>query len=102
MNLLREPQPPDRGPGRIIMLNGASSSGKSTLATLLRRASPRRTSSPGAPPRRTSSPGAPPRRTSPPGASRHRRIWACHRPSCISADLVDRSRKVRRGISPAF
>jgi chloramphenicol 3-O phosphotransferase len=27
-----EPHPPDRGPGRIIFLNGASSTGKSTLA----------------------------------------------------------------------
>ncbi|GAA4190593.1 hypothetical protein GCM10022252_29110 [Streptosporangium oxazolinicum] len=30
-----EPMPPDRGLGRIIFLNGASSSGKSTLAKLL-------------------------------------------------------------------
>jgi chloramphenicol 3-O phosphotransferase len=32
-----EPVPPPRGPGRIILLNGASSSGKSTLAKALRR-----------------------------------------------------------------
>jgi chloramphenicol 3-O phosphotransferase len=32
-----EPVPPPRGPGRIILLNGASSSGKSTLAEALRR-----------------------------------------------------------------
>jgi chloramphenicol 3-O phosphotransferase len=31
-----EPVPTPRGPGRIIMLNGASSSGKSTLAAALR------------------------------------------------------------------
>lgn len=31
-----EPQPPPRGPGRIILLNGASSAGKSTLARALR------------------------------------------------------------------
>src|SRR5690348_6291339 len=31
-----EPVPPSRGPGRIILLNGASSSGKSTIATTLR------------------------------------------------------------------
>ncbi|MFI7452433.1 chloramphenicol phosphotransferase CPT family protein [Nonomuraea sp. NPDC049714] len=37
MSLPIEPQPPDRGPGRIIMLNGASSSGKSTLARSLQR-----------------------------------------------------------------
>jgi len=30
-----EPVPPTRGPGRIIVLNGASSSGKSTLAKAL-------------------------------------------------------------------
>ncbi|MGI5485603.1 chloramphenicol phosphotransferase CPT family protein [Microtetraspora malaysiensis] len=32
-----EPTPPNRGRGRIIMLNGASSSGKSTLAKALQR-----------------------------------------------------------------
>ncbi|WP_345558535.1 chloramphenicol phosphotransferase CPT family protein [Nonomuraea rosea] len=32
-----EPTPPDRGPGRVIILNGASSSGKSTLAKELQR-----------------------------------------------------------------
>ncbi|MFI9594434.1 chloramphenicol phosphotransferase CPT family protein [Nonomuraea sp. NPDC052265] len=32
-----EPTPPNRGPGRIIILNGASSSGKSTLAKALQR-----------------------------------------------------------------
>jgi chloramphenicol 3-O phosphotransferase len=31
-----EPVPPPRGPGRIILLNGASSSGKSTIAKALR------------------------------------------------------------------
>jgi chloramphenicol 3-O phosphotransferase len=36
----REPRPPDRGPGRVIFLNGASSSGKSTLAAALQRALP--------------------------------------------------------------
>jgi chloramphenicol 3-O phosphotransferase len=33
-----EPRPPCRGPGRLILLNGASSSGKSTLARALQRA----------------------------------------------------------------
>ena len=33
-----EPVPPPRGPGRIIFLNGASSSGKSTLAKALQEA----------------------------------------------------------------
>src|SRR5262245_45217879 len=33
-----EPTPPSRGPGRVIILNGASSSGKSTLAKALQRA----------------------------------------------------------------
>lgn len=33
-----EPVPSPRGPGRIILLNGASSSGKSTLATALQAA----------------------------------------------------------------
>jgi chloramphenicol 3-O phosphotransferase len=33
-----EPVPPPRGPGRIILLNGASSSGKSTMAKALRDA----------------------------------------------------------------
>jgi chloramphenicol 3-O phosphotransferase len=32
-----EPRPADRGPGRIILLNGASSSGKSTLAKVMQR-----------------------------------------------------------------
>ncbi|WP_431931660.1 chloramphenicol phosphotransferase CPT family protein [Nonomuraea jabiensis] len=32
-----EPTPPSRGPGRVILLNGASSSGKSTLAKALQR-----------------------------------------------------------------
>ncbi|MFI7702411.1 chloramphenicol phosphotransferase CPT family protein [Nonomuraea sp. NPDC049480] len=32
-----EPIPPDRGPGRVIILNGASSSGKSTLAKALQQ-----------------------------------------------------------------
>ncbi|MFI7222751.1 chloramphenicol phosphotransferase CPT family protein [Nonomuraea angiospora] len=32
-----EPTPPARGPGRVIILNGASSSGKSTLAKALQR-----------------------------------------------------------------
>jgi chloramphenicol 3-O phosphotransferase len=35
-----EPHPPDHGPGRIIFLNGASSSGKSTLATAMQEALP--------------------------------------------------------------
>jgi chloramphenicol 3-O phosphotransferase len=35
-----EPHPPDRGPGRIIFLNGASSSGKSTLAKAMQQALP--------------------------------------------------------------
>jgi chloramphenicol 3-O phosphotransferase len=35
-----EPRPADRGPGRIIFLNGASSSGKSTLAKALQRELP--------------------------------------------------------------
>jgi chloramphenicol 3-O phosphotransferase len=35
-----EPSPPDRGPGRVIFLNGASSSGKSTLAKALQQALP--------------------------------------------------------------
>jgi len=35
-----EPCPADRGPGRIILLNGASSSGKSTLAKALQQALP--------------------------------------------------------------
>ena len=38
--LVVEPHPPDRGPGRIILLNGASSSGKSTLAKALQQALP--------------------------------------------------------------
>lgn len=33
-----EPVPPSRGPGRIILLNGASSSGKSTIGKALREA----------------------------------------------------------------
>jgi chloramphenicol 3-O phosphotransferase len=33
-----EPRPADRGPGRVIFLNGASSSGKSTLARALQEA----------------------------------------------------------------
>lgn len=33
-----EPRPPNRGPGRIVLLNGASSSGKSTLARALQQA----------------------------------------------------------------
>jgi chloramphenicol 3-O phosphotransferase len=33
-----EPIPPDRGHGRVIILNGASSSGKTTLAKALQRA----------------------------------------------------------------
>jgi chloramphenicol 3-O phosphotransferase len=32
--------PPDRGPGRIIFLNGASSTGKSTLAKAMQQALP--------------------------------------------------------------
>lgn len=35
-----EPRPADRGPGRIIFLNGASSSGKSILAKALQEALP--------------------------------------------------------------
>ena len=35
-----EPHPPDRGPGRIIFLNGASSSGNSTLAKVMQEALP--------------------------------------------------------------
>jgi len=35
---VREPSPAERGPGRIIFLNGASSSGKSTLAAALQDA----------------------------------------------------------------
>lgn len=35
-----EPKPPDRGPGRIIFLTGASSSGKSTLARAMQEALP--------------------------------------------------------------
>jgi chloramphenicol 3-O phosphotransferase len=35
-----EPHPPDHGPGRIIFLNGASSSGKSTLAKTMQQALP--------------------------------------------------------------
>ena len=35
-----EPRPADRGPGRIILLNGASSSGKSTLARAMQQALP--------------------------------------------------------------
>lgn len=35
-----EPHPPDRGPGRIIFLNGASSSGKSMLAKAMQEAMP--------------------------------------------------------------
>jgi chloramphenicol 3-O phosphotransferase len=35
-----EPHPPDHGPGRIIFLNGASSSGKSTLAKAMQEALP--------------------------------------------------------------
>lgn len=35
-----EPHPPERGPGRIIFLNGASSSGKSTLAEAMQQALP--------------------------------------------------------------
>jgi len=38
--LSMEPHPPDRGPGRIIFLNGASSSGKSTLAKAMQEALP--------------------------------------------------------------
>jgi chloramphenicol 3-O phosphotransferase len=38
--LSMEPHPPDRGPGRIIFLNGASSSGKSTLAKVMQEALP--------------------------------------------------------------
>lgn len=38
--LTMEPHPPDRGPGRIIFLNGASSSGKSTLAKAMQEALP--------------------------------------------------------------
>jgi len=33
-----EPVPPSRGPGRIVLLNGASSAGKSTLARALQEA----------------------------------------------------------------
>jgi chloramphenicol 3-O-phosphotransferase len=33
-----EPHPPDHGPDRIIFLNGASSSGKSTLAKTMQQA----------------------------------------------------------------
>ena len=33
-----EPVPPPHGPGRVILLNGASSSGKSTLAAALQAA----------------------------------------------------------------
>ena len=40
MLLGMEPHPPDRGPGRIIFLNGASSSGKSTLAKAMQQALP--------------------------------------------------------------
>jgi len=40
MLLSMEPHPPDRGPGRIIFLNGASSSGKSTLAKAMQEALP--------------------------------------------------------------
>src|SRR5215469_9840066 len=40
MVISMEPRPPDRGPGRIIFLNGASSSGKSTLAKALQQALP--------------------------------------------------------------
>ncbi|MEV4221605.1 AAA family ATPase [Nonomuraea sp. NPDC049725] len=35
---MEEPRPVERGAGRIIMLNGASSSGKTTLARVVRRA----------------------------------------------------------------
>jgi chloramphenicol 3-O phosphotransferase len=35
-----EPRPPDRAPGRVIFLNGASSSGKSTLAKAVQQALP--------------------------------------------------------------
>ena len=35
-----EPHPPDRGPGRIIFLNGASSSGTSTLAKAMQEPLP--------------------------------------------------------------
>ncbi len=38
--LSMEPHPPDHGPGRIIFLNGASSSGKSPLAKAMQQASP--------------------------------------------------------------
>jgi len=38
--LSMEPHPPDRGPGRIIFLNGASSSGKSMLAKAMQEAMP--------------------------------------------------------------
>ncbi|HEX5304398.1 MAG TPA: hypothetical protein VFW50_46130 [Streptosporangiaceae bacterium] len=38
--LSMEPRPPDRGPGRIIFLNGASSSGKSTLAKAMQEGLP--------------------------------------------------------------
>ena len=40
MVISMEPRPPDRGPGRIIFLNGASSSGKSTLAMAMQAALP--------------------------------------------------------------
>jgi chloramphenicol 3-O phosphotransferase len=38
--LSMEPHPPDRGPGRIIFLNGASSSGTSTLAKAMQEPLP--------------------------------------------------------------
>lgn len=38
--LTMEPHPPDHGPGRIIFLNGACSSGKSTLAKAMQEALP--------------------------------------------------------------
>lgn len=38
--LSMEPRPPARGPGRIIFLNGASSSGKSTLAKAMQEGLP--------------------------------------------------------------
>ena len=40
MLLSMEPHPPDRGPGRIIFLDGASSSGTSTLAKAMQEALP--------------------------------------------------------------
>jgi chloramphenicol 3-O phosphotransferase len=40
MLLSMEPHPPDRGPGRIIFLNGASGSGTSTLAKAMQEPLP--------------------------------------------------------------